>query len=95
MTAAELACCRVHEDPTSAVMAEGYVMAFLVFYEWAFDVLSHQFLCSLLQYYGLELHILAPSGILQIMAFVTLCEAFMGIDHHFNLLNHFFHVQLP
>jgi hypothetical protein len=27
-------------------------------------------------------------------AFVTLCEAYMGIEPHFNLWNYFFHVQL-
>jgi hypothetical protein len=33
----------------------------------------------------LELHHLTPSGILHIAAFVTLCEAFMGIEPHFDL----------
>jgi hypothetical protein len=70
--AAELATYRVHEDPASPAMAEGYVVAFLVFYEWAFNVSSHQFLCSLLQYYGLELHNLTSLGILHITTFVTM-----------------------
>jgi hypothetical protein len=29
------------------------------------------------------------------VAFVTLCEAYMGIDPQFNLWNHFFHIWLP
>jgi hypothetical protein len=33
-----------------------------------------------------------PLGILYIVAFVTLCEAYMGIDPHFDLWNYFFHV---
>jgi hypothetical protein len=33
--------------------------------------------CSLLQFYGLELHHLTPSGILHIAAFITLCEAYV------------------
>jgi hypothetical protein len=37
---------------------------------------------------------LTPSGILHIVAFVTLCEAYMGIQPHFNLWNYFFHVRL-
>jgi hypothetical protein len=49
---------------------------------------------SLLQFYGLELHHLNPSGILHILAFVILCEAYMGIEPHFNLWNYFFRVQL-
>jgi hypothetical protein len=36
-----------------------------------------------------------PSGILHITTFVALCEAFIGIHHHFNMWNHFFHVWLP
>jgi hypothetical protein len=32
------------------------------------------------QYYGLGPHHLTPSGILHIAAFVTLSEAYMGID---------------
>jgi hypothetical protein len=37
---------------------------------------------------------LTSMGILNIVAFVTLCEAYMGIKPHFDLWNHFFHVQL-
>jgi hypothetical protein len=31
-------------------------------------------------FYGLELHHLTPSRIVCMVAFVTLCEAYMGID---------------
>jgi hypothetical protein len=79
MTITKLATCRVLEDPASSAPAEGYVVALVAFDEQVFDVLSHQFLRSLLQYYGLELHNLTPSRILHITAFMTLCEAFMGI----------------
>jgi hypothetical protein len=44
----------------------------------------------MLQFYGLELHHLTPSGILHIAAFVTQCEAYMRIEIHFNLWNYFF-----
>jgi hypothetical protein len=54
----------------------------------------HQFLHLLLQFYGLELHHLTPSGILHIATFVALCEAYMGIEPHFNLWNYFFRVWL-
>jgi hypothetical protein len=46
---------------------------------------SHRFLHSLLQFYGLELHHLTPSRMFYMAAFVTLCEAYMGIEPHFNL----------
>jgi hypothetical protein len=55
---------------------------------------SHRFFHLLLQFYGLELHHLTPSGILHIAAFVTQCEAYMGIEPHFDLWNYFFHVWL-
>jgi hypothetical protein len=48
-----------------------------------------------MQYYALELYNLTPLGILHITAFVTLCEAFLGIDSHFDLWNHFFCVRCP
>jgi hypothetical protein len=51
---------------------------------------SHQFLRSLLQHYDLELHNLTPLRTLHIAAFVTFCEAYMGIDPHFDLWNYFF-----
>jgi hypothetical protein len=56
---------------------------------------SHQFRCSLLQHYRMKLHNMTPSGILHIAAFVTLCEAYMGVDPHFDLWNYFFSVPRP
>jgi hypothetical protein len=55
---------------------------------------SHQFLRLLLQFYGLELHHWTPSVILHIAAFMILCEAYLGIELHFNLWNYFFHAWL-
>jgi hypothetical protein len=94
MTVVELATCRVPEDTMSPAPTGGYVMSCAAFYERGFGVSSHQFLHSLLQFYGLKLHHLNPSGILHIVAFVTLCEAYMGIETHFDLWNYFFHVRL-
>jgi hypothetical protein len=94
MTAAELATCRVSEDPAYLILAGEYVMACMAFYERGFGMPSYQFLCSLLQFYGLELHQLTPSGILHMAVFVTLCEAYMGIEPHFNLWNYFFCARL-
>jgi hypothetical protein len=69
-------------------------VACTVFYERGFGVLSHQFHRLLLQFYVLELHHLTPLGILHIAAFVTLCESYMGIDHHFDLWNYFFRARI-
>jgi hypothetical protein len=45
----------------------------------------HWFLHLLLWHYDLELHHLTPSGVLHIVAFMTLCEAYLGIDPEFDL----------
>jgi hypothetical protein len=94
MTATELSTCRVLADLVSPALVGGYIVACLAFYEQGFGTPSHRFLCLLLQFYGLELHHLTPAGILHIAAFVTLCEAYMGIELHFNMWNHFFRVRL-
>jgi hypothetical protein len=60
------------------------------FYERGFGAPSHWFLRSLLQFYSLELHHLTSLRILHMVAFVTLCEAYMGVEHHFNLWNYCF-----
>jgi hypothetical protein len=94
MTVAELATCRVPKDLAFPIPVEGYVMVCTMFYEQGFGMPSHQFLCSLLQLYGLELHHLTPSGILHMAAFMTLCEAYIGIEPHFNLWNYFLYARL-
>jgi hypothetical protein len=94
MTAMELATYLVPEDPASPTPAGGYIVACMTFYERGFSVPSHQFLHSLLRSYGLELHHLSPSRILHMVAFVTLCEAFIGIEPHFNLWSYFFQDRL-
>jgi hypothetical protein len=84
----------VPKDAASPMPVEGYVVAFMTFYERGFCVPLHRFLHSLLQHYGLELHHLTYSGVLHIEAFLTLCEALMVIGPHFNLWNHFFRIWL-
>jgi hypothetical protein len=90
MTTVKLATYRVPDDPASPAPTGGYVVVCMAFYKGGFGVPSHRFLHLLLQFYGLELHHLTPLGILHIAAFVTMCEAYMGIEPHFNLWNYFF-----
>jgi hypothetical protein len=89
LLAVELANCHVPTDPASPALVVGYVAVCSSFYHRGFGVPSHQFLCLLLLFYGLELHHLTPLGILHITTFITLCEAYMGIEPHFNLWNYF------
>jgi hypothetical protein len=93
MMAAELVTCRVPKDPMPPALAEVYMVSFMVFYEWGFGVPTHRFLYSLLQHYRLELHQLAPSRILHIAVFMTLCETYLGIDPYFDMWNYFFCVH--
>jgi hypothetical protein len=90
MTAAEFVTCLVPVGPVSPTPAKGFVMACVVLYEWGFGLPSHRFLHSLLRSYGLELHHLTLSGILHVVALVTLCEAFLGVEPPLNLWSHLF-----
>jgi hypothetical protein len=91
MATAKLEACHVLEDPVFPTPTEGYVVSFMAFYERGFGTPLHRFLCSLLRYYGLELHHLTPSGVLHIAAFVTLSEAYLKIDPELDLWKYFFH----
>jgi hypothetical protein len=93
MTVVELATCHVSVDPASKGPVAGYVVARSAFYEQGFGAPPHRFLHSLLQFYGLELHHLTAPGILHITDFITFCEAYMGIEPHFNLWNYLFHIR--
>jgi hypothetical protein len=92
---AELEARRVPEDPRFPSPAEGYVVSFMALYEWGFSMPLHQFLPSLLWYFGLELHHITPLGVLHIAGFVTLCEDYLGIDPDLNLSKYFFGVHHP
>ena len=45
----------------------------------------HPFVRGLMFYYGLDFHDLAPNFILNISAFIVVCEAFLRIKPHFDL----------
>jgi hypothetical protein len=85
MVATKLEACHVPEDPAFPTPAKGYVVSFMAFYERGFSMPLHRFLYSLLWYYNLQLHHLTPSGVLHIAAFMTLCEAYLGIDPELEL----------
>ena len=44
-------------------------------------------------YYGLDFHDLAPNSILNILAFIVVCEAFLYITPHFGLWLKTFNVK--
>ena len=45
----------------------------------------HPFVRGLMFYYGLDFHNLAPNFVLNISAFIIVCEAFLRIKPHFDL----------
>jgi hypothetical protein len=94
MIVAELATYHIPANPASPTSVAVYVVVCSMFYKRGFGAPTHRFLHFLLQFYGLELHHLTPLGILQIVAFISLCIAYMGIDPHFNMWIYFFHIWL-
>ncbi|KAK1661073.1 hypothetical protein QYE76_049232 [Lolium multiflorum] len=54
---------------------------------------SHEFLRRLLHMYGIQLWQLTPNSILHLAIFITLCEAFLGIDPHWGLWKKIFFVK--
>ncbi|KAK1608563.1 hypothetical protein QYE76_032236 [Lolium multiflorum] len=55
-----------------------------------FLVVIHPFLRGLLYVYGLQLHHLTPNSILHISIFITLCEAFLGVQPNWALWKRIF-----
>ena len=53
----------------------------------------HPFVRGLMFYYGLDFHDLAPNFILNISAFIVICEAFLCIQAHFGLWLKTFNVK--
>ena len=53
----------------------------------------HPFIRGLLYSYRLQLHDLTPNGILHIVCFITLCEAFLGIYPHWGLWKRLFNIK--
>ena len=53
----------------------------------------HTFVRGLMFYYGLDFHDLAPNFVLNISAFIVVCEAFLRIKPHFGLWLQIFSVK--
>ena len=73
---------------------DSYVVSFVHFHERGFATPAHKIIRGLLHYYQIKLQHLNPNGIQHMVAFVVLCEGFLGISPHFDLWRHFFTVTL-
>jgi len=63
----------------------GEVVVFEDFFKRGFGVPVHPFLQGLLLYYEIGICNLHPNSILLVATFIHLCEAFVGIEPHFDL----------
>jgi hypothetical protein len=73
---------------------DGYVISFVHFHERGLASPPTSSFRGLLHHYGIELQHLNPNGIQHILAFIVLCEGYLGIEPHFELWKYFFAVEL-
>jgi len=83
-------CCFGEDFPTED---QTETVVFRSFYEKGFALLARAFFRGLLFFYGLEVTHLKPNSIVQIMIFIHLCEAYLGIAPHFNLWRVLYHLK--
>jgi hypothetical protein len=57
-------------------------MSFMAFHERGLEMPSSQFMRALLNYYGVELHHLAPNSVSQAAIFAAVCEGYLGMEPH-------------
>ena len=75
-----------HEEGNESVVFLSHVLRGLGF-------LVSDFFRGLLFHWGVQVHHLTPNSILHISIFVYLCEAFLGIESHFDLFQYLFHLK--
>jgi hypothetical protein len=68
----------------------GFTVMFAAFLYRGLSLPAHEFLWCLLFSYGIHLWQLTPNSILHLAIFITICEAFLGIDPHWGLWKIFF-----
>src|SRR6185503_18880868 len=71
----------------------GEIVAFAPYLERGLGFSCSFFFSGLLRYYRIQLHHLTPNSFIHISIFVHLCEAFLGIEPHFELFRFLFHLK--
>ena len=71
----------------------GEIIGFVPYFERGLGLPSSNFFYGLLYYYRIQLHHLTPNSFVHVTIFVHLCEAFLGIEPHFELSRHLFHLK--
>jgi hypothetical protein len=60
----------------------GFIVMFSAFLFHGLSLPAHEFLWCLLFSYGIQIWQLTPNSVLHLAIFITICEAFLGIDPH-------------
>jgi hypothetical protein len=72
---------------------DGELVVFKDFFHCGFGLPAHPFFRKLLMYYVISLIHLNTNSILHLSIFINLCEAYLGIEPHFNLFRYLFHLK--
>jgi hypothetical protein len=81
--------------PTSEDLPTPNTNEIVVFssFQCGFDIPAYDFFHELLDHYQIKLVHLNPNSILQIIVFVHLCEAFLGIPPNFPMFKNYFFLK--
>ncbi|KAE8775924.1 hypothetical protein D1007_51495 [Hordeum vulgare] len=71
---------RVSESENSPSPWQGEVVVFAENFARGLGLSARRFFSGFLMHYGVQPHHLAPNIVLQLVAFITLCEGFVGIE---------------
>ena len=74
------------EGPQETVAFQSHILR-------GFGVPTPDFFRGLLYHWRIQAHHLTPNSILHILIVVHLCEAYMGIESHFDLFQHLFYLK--
>ncbi|KAE8795314.1 hypothetical protein D1007_29811 [Hordeum vulgare] len=81
---------RLPSSETSPAPVAGEVVVFVKHFYRGFRLPASSFFAEWLQFFGLQPHHLAPNTILQLAAFVVLCDGFVGIEPRVDLWRNLF-----
>ncbi|RLM42088.1 hypothetical protein C2845_PMPSC048697 [Panicum miliaceum] len=69
------------------------IVIFEHFVETRLALPASDFFRDLLYHWGIQIHHLNPNSIVHLSIFIHFCQAFLGIEPHFDLFRYFFHLR--
>ncbi|KAE8798888.1 hypothetical protein D1007_25857 [Hordeum vulgare] len=90
---ATLVAARVPGAEAAPTLEKGEVVVFEEHFYRGFGLPASDFFARFLTFFGLQPHHLAPNAILQLVAFVVLCEGFLGIEPHLDIWRKLFYFK--